>query len=55
MCELPFRICSLPRLQSRPHECVAEVGEWVKSERETRERLKKEKEEVRRHILPHAP
>jgi len=33
-------------LQSRPRECVEEVAEWVVSERETRERLKKEKEEV---------
>jgi chaperone BCS1 len=34
-------------VQTRPRECVEEVHEWVKTERETRERLKKEKEEVR--------
>ncbi|PVF93918.1 P-loop containing nucleoside triphosphate hydrolase protein [Serendipita vermifera] len=31
--------------KSRPRECVAEVADWIKTERETKERLKKEKEE----------
>ncbi|CCA70759.1 related to BCS1 protein precursor [Serendipita indica DSM 11827] len=31
--------------KSRPRECVAEAAEWVRTERETRERIKKEKEE----------
>ncbi|KIM34089.1 hypothetical protein M408DRAFT_90304 [Serendipita vermifera MAFF 305830] len=31
--------------KSRPRECVAEVAEWVQTERELRERLKKEKAE----------
>jgi mitochondrial chaperone BCS1 len=31
--------------KTRPRECVNEVGEWVISERETREKLKKEKAE----------
>ncbi|KAF9224135.1 P-loop containing nucleoside triphosphate hydrolase protein [Gyrodon lividus] len=30
----------------RPRECVDEVGEWIIQERETREKLKKEKAEV---------
>ncbi|KAI0070707.1 P-loop containing nucleoside triphosphate hydrolase protein [Panus rudis PR-1116 ss-1] len=33
--------------KSRPRECVEEVGAWVIQERETRAKLKKEKEEVR--------
>ncbi|EPQ56200.1 P-loop containing nucleoside triphosphate hydrolase protein [Gloeophyllum trabeum ATCC 11539] len=31
--------------KTRPRECVDEVHEWIKQERETRDRLKKEKEE----------
>ncbi|KAJ8515680.1 hypothetical protein ONZ45_g6914 [Pleurotus djamor] len=31
--------------KTRPRECVEEVAEWVKQERETREKLKKEKAE----------
>ncbi|KIJ55120.1 hypothetical protein M422DRAFT_23770 [Sphaerobolus stellatus SS14] len=31
----------------RPRECVDEVLDWIKQERETRAKLKKEKEEVR--------
>lgn len=33
--------------KTRPRECVEEVAEWVIQERETREKLKKEKAEVR--------
>lgn len=33
--------------KTRPRECVDEVGEWIIQERETREKLKKEKAEVR--------
>ena len=33
--------------KTRPRECVDEVTEWVIQERETREKLKKEKAEVR--------
>ncbi|KAF8815434.1 P-loop containing nucleoside triphosphate hydrolase protein [Phlegmacium glaucopus] len=33
--------------KTRPRECVDEVGEWIIEERETREKLKKEKAEVR--------
>ncbi|KAA1470269.1 P-loop containing nucleoside triphosphate hydrolase protein [Dentipellis sp. KUC8613] len=33
--------------KTRPRECVDEVAEWIVQERETRARLKKEKEEVR--------
>lgn len=32
--------------KTRPRECVDEVGEWIIQERETREKLKKEKAEV---------
>jgi len=32
--------------KTRPRECVDEVGQWVIQERETREKLKKEKAEV---------
>lgn len=32
--------------KTRPRECVDEVAEWVIQERETREKLKKEKAEV---------
>ncbi|KAI0065513.1 P-loop containing nucleoside triphosphate hydrolase protein [Artomyces pyxidatus] len=32
--------------KTRPRECVAEVAEWIQQERETRARMKKEKEEV---------
>jgi hypothetical protein len=32
--------------KTRPRECVDEVPEWVIQERETREKLKKEKAEV---------
>ena len=32
--------------KTRPRECVDEVAEWVIKERETRAKLKKEKEEV---------
>jgi mitochondrial chaperone BCS1 len=35
----------LLRNKTRPRECVEEVGEWVKSEREMRAKLKKEKAE----------
>ncbi|KIY51875.1 P-loop containing nucleoside triphosphate hydrolase protein [Fistulina hepatica ATCC 64428] len=38
----------LLRNKTRPRECVGEVGDWVIEERATRERLKKEKAEVRR-------
>ncbi|KAG1789969.1 uncharacterized protein HD556DRAFT_1394646, partial [Suillus plorans] len=31
----------------RPRECVDEVAQWIIEERETREKLKKEKAEVR--------
>ncbi|KAG9042894.1 hypothetical protein FS837_010278, partial [Tulasnella sp. UAMH 9824] len=31
--------------KTRPRECVKEVGEWIQKERETRAKLKKEKEE----------
>lgn len=33
--------------KTRPRECVKEVNEWIIKERETRVKLKKEKEEVR--------
>lgn len=33
--------------KTRPTQAVEEVGEWIKTERETREKLKKEKAEVR--------
>ena len=33
--------------KTRPRQCVDEVAEWVIQERETREKLKKEKAEVR--------
>lgn len=33
--------------KTRPRECVKEVHEWIVKERETRVKLKKEKEEVR--------
>jgi chaperone BCS1 len=33
--------------KTRPSQCVDEVAEWVIQERETREKLKKEKAEVR--------
>lgn len=33
--------------KTRPRECVDEVGEWIIQERETREKLRKEKLEVR--------
>ncbi|KZV72259.1 P-loop containing nucleoside triphosphate hydrolase protein [Peniophora sp. CONT] len=33
--------------KTRPRECVEEVAAWVQTERETREKLKKEKEQVR--------
>lgn len=39
-------------LQTRPRECVEEVHEWIKTEREMREKLKKEKEEVGLRALP---
>jgi chaperone BCS1 len=32
--------------KSRPKECVEEVAEWIESERDLREKMKKEKEEV---------
>jgi chaperone BCS1 len=32
--------------KTRPRECVGEVEKWIKEERETREKLKKQKEEV---------
>ena len=32
--------------KTRPRECVDEVGEWIIQERETREKLRKEKLEV---------
>jgi chaperone BCS1 len=32
--------------KTRPRECVEEVDEWIIQERETREKLKKEKAEV---------
>jgi chaperone BCS1 len=32
--------------KTRPRECVDEVNEWIIQERETREKLKKEKAEV---------
>lgn len=35
--------------KTRPRECVDEVGDWIIQERETREKLKKEKAEVRTH------
>ncbi|KAF8957144.1 BCS1 N terminal-domain-containing protein [Flammula alnicola] len=38
--------------KTRPRECVEEVAEWVIQERETREKLKKEKAEVRILIIP---
>ncbi len=37
----------LLRNKTRPRECVQEVQEWVVKERETRAKIKKEKEEVR--------
>lgn len=40
--------------KTRPSECVDEVGEWVIKERETRAKLKKEKEEVRAFIAMYA-
>lgn len=36
----------LLRNKTRPRECVDEVHEWIAKERETRAKLKKEKEEV---------
>ncbi len=33
--------------KTRPRQCVDEVAEWIIQERETREKLKKEKAEVR--------
>jgi mitochondrial chaperone BCS1 len=36
----------LLRNKARPRECVKEVAEWVVQERETKEKIKKEKEEV---------
>ncbi|EIN06198.1 P-loop containing nucleoside triphosphate hydrolase protein [Punctularia strigosozonata HHB-11173 SS5] len=45
-----FSVASLQgyllRNKSRPRECVDEVQTWIQSERETKARLKKEKEEV---------
>ena len=42
--------------KTRPRECVEEVAAWVVSERETREKLKKEKEQVRLvHVQALAP
>lgn len=38
--------------KTRPRQCVEEVAEWVIQERETREKLKKEKAEVG---LDHVP
>jgi len=35
--------------KTRPRECVEEVHEWIIQERETREKLKKEKAEVVTH------
>jgi chaperone BCS1 len=32
--------------KTRPRECVEEVAAWIVQERETREKLKKEKAEV---------
>lgn len=32
--------------KTRPQQCVDEVAEWIVQERETREKLKKEKAEV---------
>lgn len=32
--------------KARPRECVKEVAEWIVQERETKEKIKKEKEEV---------
>ncbi|KAG6879052.1 hypothetical protein C0992_005541 [Termitomyces sp. T32_za158] len=37
--------------KTRPRECVDEVGEWIVQERETREKLKKEKAEVSQRFL----
>ena len=39
--------------KTRPRECVDEVSEWIIQERETREKLKKEKAEV--YIYPAEP
>ncbi len=41
--------------KTRPRECVDEVEQWVKQERETREKMKQEKEkaEVRTNSLSH--
>jgi hypothetical protein len=36
--------------KTRPRECVEEVPEWIVQERETREKLKKEKAEVYFHL-----
>ncbi|KAH9893601.1 hypothetical protein C8Q73DRAFT_746284 [Cubamyces lactineus] len=44
----------LLRNKTRPRECVDEVAAWVVSEREMREKLKKEKEEVSA-LLPCLP
>ena len=36
--------------KARPRECVKEVAEWIVQERETKEKIKKEKDEVSRGI-----
>ncbi|KAF8960536.1 hypothetical protein BDZ97DRAFT_1833338, partial [Flammula alnicola] len=38
--------------KTHPGECVEEVAEWVIQERKSREKLKKEKAEVRIPIIP---
>lgn len=40
--------------KARPRECVKEVAEWIVQERETKEKIKKEKEEVSLDILNHS-
>lgn len=39
--------------KTRPRECVDEVHEWIIQERETREKLKKEKAEVSFYLAGH--
>jgi chaperone BCS1 len=41
--------------KTRPRECVDEVAAWIIQERETREKLKKQKEEVRLTFIPLLP
>jgi mitochondrial chaperone BCS1 len=49
--EEEFSVASLQgyllKNKTRPRECIDEVEDWIKSERETRAKIKKEKEEVR--------